>query len=242
MSMRYWVPKAGNVIAISSHLQDEFEKRGCNVVRVPPLIQSNEFYSDEGHASESKLRLVYAGSPGSKDLLNTVIESVLRIDPSGQRLVLTILGPDVKEVSEYAALATRGIPPCLEPMGPVSHEKAIAAVRNADFSVLIRRPNRVSNSGFPTKVVESLMVGTPVIANLTSDLRLHLADGVNAMLAKGFDAESLSFQMSRSLELSVSKKNEMRRAAYIHSRRAFDGREYRMILAGLLEGAGVNMD
>ena len=47
----------------------------------------------------------------------------------------------------------------------------------ADFMVLLREQTRKSNAGFPTKFSESFMSGTPVIANLTSDLGRYLMDG-----------------------------------------------------------------
>ena len=43
--------------------------------------------------------------------------------------------------------------------------------------VLLREPTRKSTAGFPTKFSESFISGTPVIANLTSDLRYYLFDG-----------------------------------------------------------------
>ena len=51
------------------------------------------------------------------------------------------------------------------------------AVNHADFTILLRNRNRATMAGFPTKIVESLACGTPVITTRTSDLEHYIVDG-----------------------------------------------------------------
>ena len=44
-------------------------------------------------------------------------------------------------------------------------------VKKADYSIIIRDNNLVTRAGFPTKFVESVACGTPVICNDNSDLK-----------------------------------------------------------------------
>ncbi|MDT9702077.1 glycosyltransferase, partial [Streptomyces sp. P17] len=75
--------------------------------------------------------------------------------------------------------------------GLVSAESAANLVKNSDFSIIIRPDIRSVQAGFPTKFVESLSVGTPVIANLTSDLGVYLKHGINGYICKDDSIGSL---------------------------------------------------
>ena len=62
-------------------------------------------------------------------------------------------------------------------LGRVLQDEVPAFYALADFMVLLREQTRKSNAGFPTKFSESFISGTPVIANLTSDIGDYLIDG-----------------------------------------------------------------
>jgi glycosyltransferase involved in cell wall biosynthesis len=52
----------------------------------------------------------------------------------------------------------------------------------SDF-MLVFRPNlRFSNAGFPSKIPESLSLGTPIICNVFSDIKLYLTDGKDSFI------------------------------------------------------------
>ncbi|MBK8573116.1 MAG: hypothetical protein IPN91_10800 [Holophagaceae bacterium] len=122
--------------------------------------------------ASAPLRLAYTGTPGKKDLLDPMVEALLRLDPQGERIRFAIVGPSPAALLQLPALRRRGLselPPGLEAPGQVTNAEALAQVRRADFSVLLRHRQRYAMAGFPTKVPESLAVGTPVLCNLTSD-------------------------------------------------------------------------
>jgi len=52
----------------------------------------------------------------------------------------------------------------------MSHKVTIDYIKQANFSIIIRDTNRVTLAGFPTKFVESIACGTPVITNENSDI------------------------------------------------------------------------
>ena len=63
--------------------------------------------------------------------------------------------------------------------GRVSHSEALAIVASSNYSIIIREPTRKNNAGFPTKFVESISLGTPVLCNKFSDVDRYLTDNQN---------------------------------------------------------------
>lgn len=228
-AMRLLVPRADGVLAISRALESYYGRRGMPVLRVPPLIDTEAWPIDTGNQPpKTPLTLAYAGSPGRKDLLDTVVAAVLAVDENRQVLRLEIAGIDELEllrlpaISEWAASNGPELPNCIAVRGRISHASSMAMIGAAHFSVFTRRMNRVSTFGFPTKFVESFAAGTPVITNLTSDLQDHLRDGENGLVCEGPDQSDLERSLQRALRISVDEIRKMRAKARSEGERAFD--------------------
>ena len=54
--------------------------------------------------------------------------------------------------------------------GRIENSLAVEKVAESDFTILFRDVSRMTSAGFPTKFVESISCGTPVITTNTSDL------------------------------------------------------------------------
>ena len=81
---------------------------------------------------------------------------------------------------------------------------------HADFSVLLRDAEaRYAQAGFPTKVIESLGVGLPVICNYSSDLADFLVDQENAMIVESLSTEAFAETLTRALSLTQIEKEKM---------------------------------
>ena len=114
------------------------------------------------------------------------------------------------------------LPACIECYGVVPQPKALEIIRNADFSVLLRPNKRYAKAGFPTKYVESLAVGTPVIANYTSDLARYLIDNKTGFVCKSEHKDSLKNSLERIKYLSDSQLQSMRIEARTMAENYFD--------------------
>jgi glycosyltransferase involved in cell wall biosynthesis len=230
LAMRYYSVKTGNIIAISSYLKKYYESKKASVIVVPPTIDTNAFLVNIPEKISTKLVIAYTGTPGHKDLFNNYLEAIIRTDFSGERIIFKVAGLTVEDILKYPALRERNIekefPGCIATVGVVSHSHAIDVVGQADFSVLLRKPTRVAQAGFPTKVVESLTVGTPVIANLTSDLQHYLKDGENSFVCNDYTPDSLIEVLEKILKLSNNEINEMRTKARNTAESYFDYRIY----------------
>lgn len=159
--------------------------------------------------------LVYSGSPGlgmHKDRLPVMFTALARLATEGHNFRITIAGMTeaqyLKAIPSHrpqlAALGNK-----LRFIGRIPHSESLELLRTADFLVFFRKPNRVSNTGFPTKFVEAATLGVPVISNPTSDIPLYLRDGENGILARSFDALDIEEALRRAVTLSPQGRAKM---------------------------------
>lgn len=231
-ALRTHFHRCAGVIAISRYLEDHYRARGTKVIRIPPTLDVRSAPLGPVHQSDGPLRLVYAGTPGKKDLLGNMIRGVASVDPSGRALELVVLGPGEAEV---ARLFGGALPPAVRVRGRVSQAAVAEAVGSADFSVLLRRPLRFAQAGFPTKVAESLAVGTPVISNATSDIAEYARDGIEGIISTAESPAAFAHALRRALALTGVQRVDMRRAARARAERCFDFRGYSAPIAAFIE-------
>jgi glycosyltransferase involved in cell wall biosynthesis len=225
VALRFLYPKCDGLVVISRLLADYYESKGCAVVRIPPtldVITSAAADNRTRPRDASHLKLVYAGTPGKKDMLASVIEGVARVDPEGVRVKLFVIGPSVEQVR--ALLGSCDIPVGIKVLGRVPQSEVVEHVASADFTVLLREPMRFANAGFPTKLVESMAAGTPVISNLTSDIGLYLRDGIEGLVCPAPSVQALANTLKRALLLEPAAIETMRNAARAQAERSFDFR------------------
>lgn len=233
-----WIDEQFSVISISSFLEKHFSSRGINTVRIPVMMDT-ESITFKKQVAEDKTVFLYAGSPGKKDYLKEIVtgfsmlsdeeikKAELRVVGVKQDQLLTLCGV------EESALQRMG--DSLVCFGRIPREKVLEQLESADFTVLLRsETQRYAKAGFPTKVVESLVTGTPVVTNLTSDLGMYLEDGVNSLIVKDCTSASFSEAVKRALILSSEAKNKMQLSSRRASEEKFDYTKYTEVLTKLL--------
>ena len=190
--------KVRNKIVISSYLGD-FYKNSRNIV-IPATCDAAE---EKWHAGKKPatlvagsfdgITLIYAGNPAKKDAVHHVINAVQRLIDEGHTIRFLILGVQRDDYlrSYCNVLSNKQLSDRLQFLGRVSQDEVPSYYSLADFMVLLREPTRKSNAGFPTKFAESFTSGTPVIANLTSDLGNYLHDERNGFVVSEPTEESI---------------------------------------------------
>jgi hypothetical protein len=202
LSMRSVAPKADGVMAISRFLENYFAGQGLATMRVPPLFTLDET-PRQGEGVDRPLTLCYVGSPGLKDrqTLHNLVRLPGELGSDRDQLRIDIVGVD-----ESAAMALLGggtaaaiQHECLVFHGRVTSASARQVIAGSHFSVLQRGDERYAQAGYPSKVPESLLLGTPVMANLTSDLGNVLVDGRNSRVLADASLASLASMVSEAL-------------------------------------------
>jgi glycosyltransferase involved in cell wall biosynthesis len=241
LAMRWYYVRARNIIPISHYLENYYCHKGCQTIRIPPTldVQTTAARLDVNSCVEP-LILAYTGVPGKKDLLNNVVEALLQVDPEGHRVHLVVAGPKPEELLRFPVLRrfrSSSLPSCVKALGHLTHEEALNVVREADFSVLLRPRLRYAQAGFPTKVPESLAVGTPVMCNITSDLGDYIHDGREGLICRNESVAACMETIERAIRLKSDQKESMRRAARSQAERSFDFRNYSILLDRFIQEA-----
>jgi glycosyltransferase involved in cell wall biosynthesis len=179
--MRFVQKRSDGVICISTFLQRYYE-RHVPTVWVPPLVDLDEpkWRTCAEPRVGSGCVFVYAGSPGErKDRLDTVIEALQEVDESLDYSfrVAGLSREDYLRMHPGQAELVSKLGDRVVFLGRLSHAESLAEVRSACYAVFVRECNRTSNAGFPTKFVESVACGTPVITTSCSDLPTYIVDG-----------------------------------------------------------------
>jgi glycosyltransferase involved in cell wall biosynthesis len=212
-------PRVDGVIAISRHLESHFARTGVPTVRVPPTLAVDEVPVGAPSAGFS---VGYFGSPGRKDLLDVVVDAFVdvRRATGRQDLRLVIGGPGTREALEARELAG------VELVGNLPQNEVSSLVGRLFATVLARPPARYADAGFPTKVVESLAVGTPVICNITSDLAEVVRDGETGWISDSPTVGGFVAAFSRAVQTTEHQRREMRLAARQTAESVFDLSNY----------------
>lgn len=230
---RFLACKCTGVIAISNYLYEYYKKRGCKTIVIPPV--GRFVRNQEINTSDSKIKFIYAGSlnlqPGInrvelKDRIDISIEIMCALAKREIDFVFDIYGIEKNDylsaVPEHVDLLNEMAEGRVAFHGRVTNDIVCQELKNADFLILNRSVSKVTTAGFPSKIAESLCMGTPVLTNDTSDLRKYITDYKNGLIID-FDLEKAEQQI---VDLCNHKQviNDMKYAC--NQRSVFSYHEY----------------
>jgi glycosyltransferase involved in cell wall biosynthesis len=132
--------------------------------------------------------LAFAGRIGRQKALEVGLEAVSRM--AGVSLLVAGDGPERADMERRAA--ELGLAGRVRFLGPLPREHVLTLFRAADASLLSS-----TWENFPHTVVESLAVGTPVIATAVGGVPEVVTDGMNGLLVAAGDAAALAAAIHR---------------------------------------------
>lgn len=229
LSMRFLLPKLDGLIVISSYLQNYYGKKLERIIKVPPTLKINDVIPNLQGKTNNTLKLAYTGTPAKKDSLNEAFEAIDKAVLQGSNITFHLAGITESDVLSYPFYKNRNVsslPKHICCYGRISHEASINLVKSSDFSILFRVPDRMSSAGFSTKMVESLSVGTPLLANITGDMGNYLVDSENAVLCNFVDSDQIFSTLLRAYSLNTSEHAEMRKRSRNIAEKEFDYKKY----------------
>lgn len=224
--------RVSGVIAISRLFEEHYKSMGVKVMRMPTILDVyNTQYRSDDFCNNKKVNVVFAGSLGKGKENFKPIFNALRKNPYvAKGIIIDIYGATYRELLENLdgdSELVDSISECVKIHGKIPQEEVENKFRQADFSVFFRPNRRSSNAGFPTKLAESMAVGTPVITNNTGDICLYLKNCVNGYVIDDVDVESSVLDIFRKILNStksdmINMRNEARKTAEL----CFDYRNY----------------
>ena len=237
----YTFAKTKNIIAISTFLEHFYQKRGCNTVRIPTIVDVHKYKCKNTFGTENRLVLAYAGCPGKKDAILNVISAMTELTAEEQQQIeFRLFGITAEQLLINYNLGEKeeslvGLQ--VRCMGVIPHAYVNEELIKADFTVLLRQDSNNANAGFPTKVGESMAAGVPVIANLTSDLAQYIHEGKEGMICRDESPKACAETLRRALKLSMKERREMSTAARKQAEKSFDYGSYGEDMQHFLEKA-----
>jgi glycosyltransferase involved in cell wall biosynthesis len=213
----YFSAKAtGNVICAGSYLQKHFNSQ--NTVIWPFCVNSEQKRWNiklESQVNNPRV-LIYSGSPGigmSKDKIDLIIEALYQLHLKGYDFVYKVLGITKSQYLHHFKSHKNLLNKMNNKVlfkGRVPHSEAIESIKAADFSLFIRPNNRVSNAGFPTKVMEAFSMGIPTITNATSDMVKYVKNNENGLIFDDVTKEEITKKLEFALKMSDDKLLDMK--------------------------------
>ena len=231
INMHFLQKRIKNKICISTYL-DRYYSNSHNIVIPATCDTYSEKWFREIDVENTipkfdGITLIYAGCPAKKDCVHTVINVVNKLSVDFKiRLVILGITKDDYVKKYFSLLKTTNLNENILFLGKVSQDVIPQYYKQADFMILIRKPTRKCNAGFPTKFAESFISGTPVISNATSDIPKYLFDGKNGFLVEGYTEQEVEKALLQKIlplkrnEIQILKENTL------ISRCAFDFRNY----------------
>ncbi|MFA6832305.1 MAG: glycosyltransferase [Bacteroidaceae bacterium] len=219
----YAQKKTDGIIVISKFFADLY-KNQKNVIIVPPLIDTDEKKWIRNCYKSPVRTFSYTGRIGiGKDQLNYCIEAFHSIC-SQYEFRLNIIGCTKDEYLKQFpedAIMIDDLGDKIFFKGYCSHLDALDVTKHSDFSFLIREHNRKTDSGFPTKLGESIACGTPVLATDFSNVKDYVEKyGIGIMI----DKDKIEEAIVKIINMSDKELLELKKSC--QSCKAFDYRNY----------------
>lgn len=237
--MKNILPLNFDIIAISSYLYEYFSTCGNRCVLIPSICDCDSIKYTTSFCDDP-ISITYAGSPGKKDRFQEIIGALMLLsEDDKKRVQLQIIGASREQIAENAGVSLETITNLgntLKFVGRVSRQEVYDYLAKSDFTILIRPEEAVyAKAGFPTKVPESLAAGTPVISNLTSDLKVYL-NSDNAVIVNSCTVEAVLNALHEVLSLSPEKIVEMKKCARRTAENSFNYLIYEKTLDDFIKG------
>ena len=227
------------VLSISRLFHEHYTGQGANSIRIPTILDVQNTHSRTEYTGD-QINIVFAGSLGKgKENIAPILEAISLLGEDAQKLHFNIYGANNAQVLENV----RGnqtlmdkVAPYVTAHGRIPQQEVEGKFRDADYSIFIRPDRRSSHAGFPTKLAESMAVGTPVISNNTGDIGLYLKDGETGFLLQTGTAEELAEAFRKMLAMDAQQRRQQRKNTRAMAEQSFDYRVYAEQMQCFLNG------
>jgi len=217
------------ITTCSDTAADEIRKSNPNVLAVyggadPALFSPRE-------ASSGRMDGIVIGYAGNASIwqgLDFLVEAFkrIRVDHPEFRLALLTNKPDKVPKLEG-----------IESVGPFPYDQVPSFLADCDVLVIPRPQNRVNELSFPSKLVEYMAMGKPVVASRTSDADRVITDGVDGLIYEPGDMDGLVAALLRLRDSELRERVGRAAMETVHEKFTWE-RQVGMIREGLMRLRG----
>lgn len=224
LRMLYLNKKLDGIISISNYLHQYYNSKTNYSIIIPPLVDLlDEKWGVEDVKVNNFIEIVYAGGAFSikdkyvKDRLDIVVCALSILKDKNYNFVFKVIGCTKDEFLHFYPMYINEISNLNESiifLGKITHLSAINIIKNASYSIFLRDENKVTKAGFPTKFVESISAGTPVLTNKNSNVFDYLDNGINGFMINTESIDTVVTSLIPALSISIDKLNEMKSVTF----------------------------
>lgn len=200
LRMRFSNKRLDGIIAISKYLADYYQNK--NLIQLPPLVdkQEKKWQIQPRNRKDDKVNLVYIGTGSIKDRLDKIIKGINQA--GSDRFHLDVIGINKNQYYNIYQNSVDFSSMDIVFHGRLPHQEALEYLMSADFQIFFRDDIRVNNAGFPTKFVESMSAGIPVITNRISNIDDYIKNGANSFMIEHPDDDEICEVLKKVSNLS----------------------------------------
>ena len=233
--------RVDGIIAISTLFEKHYISQNVPTLRIPTILNISDISYKTVNEKKNYFRIIFAGSLGKgKEDFSNVIKALKIINSEQIKIVLDIYGTTRNQleqnVGKYGEILA-DTEKYINIWGKIPQDKVESKLREADFSIFIRPTRKSSNAGFPTKLAESMSVGTPVITNNTGDISMYLHDGENGYISSDNSEEAIFKVFNRVTHMNEEDLIYMRKKARTTANEYFSYEKYRDGMLELIQAA-----
>lgn len=180
---RWIVPLSQHVFVQSQYMADDFRRHGADPGKLTPIVTGIDVgeivpaqHSDD-NKRKSVLTIGYIGTLARERRLEILVDTLadLKRRDVAARLLLVGDGETPEDrINILERAAQMGVVDRIEITGFLPREEALERIRVADIGVSPIYPSPIFDGASPTKLVEYLALGLPVVANSHPDQSLVL--------------------------------------------------------------------
>jgi glycosyltransferase involved in cell wall biosynthesis len=193
---RYVLPKADYLFVISHvlfrHYQSVLPRER---ILLTPVIADQDAFPRLPHVRGDKIRLVWIGNFRPFEGLEFLIDAIGELRRRRTDFVCDVFGMTPKHQAYGQALQARldslRLAPWMKLDMAIPHCEVPALLQTADMLLIPRQDSELNRSNLPTKLVDYLMSGRPVVASRVGEILEYAVDRVNILYPK--DASVLAF-------------------------------------------------
>jgi glycosyltransferase involved in cell wall biosynthesis len=214
------------LIVISRYLDRYYKGRVSSII-IPPLVDITDEKWSVANSQSKEYVFSYVGKPSDrKERLDLIIQSIEKMSSEMDLRGSTILCIAGITKEEYEGMYHTSVNTnSIDFVGRVPHQEALNIIGRSKWAIVIRNRTRVVEAGFPTKVVESLTCGIPVIANKFSNIEDYL-NKENSIIID--DQSELTDAINEAIKQTSNR---------IVDRSTFDYRKFTKVIEHFLENS-----
>lgn len=188
--------------ALFKYFQQKVSSR-TQLAIIPGMVKPNKFINNTDKTNEASKYIAYCGDFGkNKDGIPILIDSFKIISKKFNNIKLYLIG-DTRDKNVMKSLVQKVSDYKLDSKvvftGRIDHNEMPKYLCNASLLALARPANKQAEGGFPSKLIEYLETGKPIIITKVGEIPDYLTDGVTAFLCEPGSVEEFAEKLDYAL-------------------------------------------